>query len=131
LRLEIATPTGVTTVEDVCHLGIETPTGAYGVLQHRLDFVAPLVPGVLSYRIERGAEHFVAIDEGVVVKCGNTVQVAVRRAIGDVPLTELRETVKREFLALDEQERRFREALALVESHFFRRLKELSAHATM
>jgi F-type H+-transporting ATPase subunit epsilon len=129
LRLEVSTPTGVTVVEGIGHISIETPAGAYGVLPHRLDFVAPLVAGILAYRLEQGEEHYLAIDEGVIVKSGDKVAVAVRRAIGDVPLAELRQTVTREFIELDNKERQFREALALVESHFFRRLTELSLYA--
>jgi F-type H+-transporting ATPase subunit epsilon len=129
MRLEVVTPGGLTTFEDVAYVALQTPAGAFGVRQRRLDFVAPLAPGILAYRTTQGAERFLATDEGVVVKAGEVVRIAVRRAAGDVPLAELRETVAREFLVLDEEERRLREALARVESRFFRTMKELSAHA--
>ena len=62
-----------------------------------------------------------AVDEGVLVKKGGEVLVSVRNAIVGEDLGLLRETVDREFLHLDEQERTVRLALAKMETAFIRR----------
>ncbi len=42
----------------------ETREGAFGLLPHRVDCVAALAPGTLSYETESDGEVFVALDEG-------------------------------------------------------------------
>src|SRR5271163_2635597 len=99
----------------------ETREGSFGLLPHRLDCVAALVPGILIYQTDSGGEVFVAVDEGVLVKTGPDVLVSVRRAIGGSDLGRLRDAVKKEFLALDEQERSVRLVVARLETGFLRR----------
>jgi F-type H+-transporting ATPase subunit epsilon len=106
----------------------ETPFGSFGILPHRLDCVSALVPGILTFETPEEHELFVAIDQGVLVKTGDTVLVSVRKAVGGVDLGRLRQTVDREFLTLDERTKNMRTALAKLESDFARRLLELSRH---
>jgi len=68
---------------------------------------------------------YLAVDEGVLVKAGADVLVSVRNAIGGTDLATLHETVKREFLKVDEQETNVRSVLARMESGFIRRFMEL------
>jgi F-type H+-transporting ATPase subunit epsilon len=102
----------------------ETRSGSFGILPHRLDFVAALAPGILTYETEADGEIFVAVDEGVVIKTGLTVLVSVRNAIGGTDLGRLREAVENEFLTLDDQERSVRSLMARMESGFIRRFAE-------
>ena len=101
-----------------------TPEGSFGILPHRLDCVATLAPGILVFETEAEGEVFVAVDEGVLVKAGADVLVSVRNAIGGMDLGKLRETVEREFLNLDEQEKSLRSVLAKLESGLIRRFAE-------
>lgn len=103
----------------------ETRDGSYGLLPHRRDCVAALVPGILAYETASGEEVFVAVDEGVLVKAGPDVLVSVRRALGGADLGRLREAVEREFLTLDEHERSLRTLLARMEGDLVRRLARL------
>jgi F-type H+-transporting ATPase subunit epsilon len=107
---------------DVTRIVAETGEGSFGLLPHRLDCVAALAPGILTYQTESCGEVFVAIDEGVLVKAGADVLVSVRRAIGGTDLAQLRDSVKREFLTLNEQERSLRMATAKLEAGFLRRV---------
>ncbi|MBU0682082.1 MAG: F0F1 ATP synthase subunit epsilon [Proteobacteria bacterium] len=110
--------------EDVTRLVAETPQGAFGFLPHRLDCVAPLSPGILTYETETDGEVYLAVDEGVLVKTGLDVLISVRNAIGGTELGQLREAVEQEFLNLDEREQSVRSVLAKMESGFIRRLIE-------
>ena len=99
----------------------ETREGSFGLLPHRLDCVAAVVPGILTYQTESGPEVLVAVDEGVLVKTGLDVLVSVRRAIGGTDLSQLRVAVEKEFLTLDETEQSVRIVVAKLETGFLRR----------
>jgi F-type H+-transporting ATPase subunit epsilon len=100
----------------------ETYDGSFGILPHRLDCIAALTPGILIYEKEAGNEVYVAVDEGVLVKTGVDVLVSVRNAIGGTDLGQLRESVEREFLNLNEQEQSVRSVMAKMESGLIRRM---------
>jgi F-type H+-transporting ATPase subunit epsilon len=110
---------------DVARIVAETHEGSFGLLPHRLDCVAALVPGILIYQTESGGEVLVAVDEGVLVKTGMDVLVSVRRAIGGTDLGQLHAAVEREFLTLDDNEQNVRQVSAKLETGFLRRLASL------
>ena len=105
----------------VSRIVAETREGSFGLLPHRLDCVAALVPGILIYQTESDGEVLVAMDEGVLVKTGADVLVSVRRAIGGTDLSQLHAAVEKEFLTLDEQEQNVRLVTAKLETGFLRR----------
>ena len=110
---------------DVTRIVAETREGSFGLLPHRLDCVAALVPGILIYQTESCGEVLVAVDEGVLVKAGADVLVSVRRAIGGTDLGQLHAAVEKEFLTLDENEQSVRTAVTKLETGFLRRFATL------
>ena len=106
----------------VSRIVAETHEGSFGLLPHRLDCVAALAPGILSFETKIEGEAYVAVDEGVLVKTGSDVLVSVRNAIAGTNLGQLREAVQREFLHLDEQEKNVRSVLAKMEGDLMRRM---------
>jgi F-type H+-transporting ATPase subunit epsilon len=108
----------------VLRIVVETRDGCFGLLPHRLDCVAELVPGILVYETEAEGEVYVAVDEGVLVKAGQEVLVSVRNAMGGTKLQELREAVEQEFLTVDEYEQSVRSAMARMETGLIRRLAD-------
>ena len=109
MHLKILLPDQVHTDQsDVLKIVAETPHGSFGLLPRRLDCVAALSAGILTYETQAGGEVCVAVDEGVLVKTGADVRVSVRRAIAGPDLGQLRQAVEREFERLDavEQNRR-------------------------
>ncbi len=109
----------------VSRIVAETREGSFGLLPHRLDCVAALSPGILTYETEADGEVFVAVDEGVLVKTGPDVLVSVRRALGGRDLSQLRDAVTKEFLTLDEHEQSVRTVMAKLETGFLRRFATL------
>jgi F-type H+-transporting ATPase subunit epsilon len=107
---------------DVSSIVAETRGGSLGLLPHRLDCVAALAPGILTYASEAEGEVFVAVDEGLLVKTGPDVVVSVRRAVGGRDLAALRAAVIKEYLTLDEEERSVRTLTAKIETSFLSRL---------
>jgi F-type H+-transporting ATPase subunit epsilon len=106
---------------EVSRIVAETNNGSLGLLPQRLDFVAALVPGILTYETEDDGEVYVAVDEGVLVKKGRDVLVSVRNAVSGEDLALLRQAVDRDFHNLAEQEQNVRSVLAKMESVFIRR----------
>ena len=108
----------------VSRLVVETSEGSFGFLPHRLDCVALLVPGILSFETEKEGENYIAVDEGVMIKNGLDVLISVRNAIAGKDLSQLRQAVEQEFLSINEQEKNVQSALTKLESDFIRRLVE-------
>lgn len=105
----------------VLRIVAETREGSFGLLPHRLDCVAALVPGILSYETKTDGENFVAVDEGVLVKTGMDVLISVRRAFTGTDLGQLRATVEREYQSLDDEEHSVRAVMAKLETGFLKR----------
>ena len=125
MNLRILLPFGIFAEKaNVLRVVADTTDGSYGLLPNRLDCVAALVPGILTYEATNGGTIYVGIDQGVLVKAGAQVTVSVRRAIGGSDLGELKNAVERDFLKLDEQEREVRTAIAKMESGLMGRLAE-------
>jgi len=106
----------------VSRIVVETREGSFGLLPHRLDCVAALAPGILTYETDADGEVFMAVDEGVLVKTGPEVLVSVRRALVGTDLGQLRAAVEKEFLTLDQREQNVRSVMAKLESGLLRRL---------
>ncbi len=110
--------------EEVERIIAETPQGSFGILPHRLDCVAALVPGILTYQTRTNKEAYIAIDEGILVKAGPEVLVSVRNAMLGDDLARLREQVDRQFLELNQREKNTRSVLAGLEMRLVRHLLE-------
>jgi F-type H+-transporting ATPase subunit epsilon len=108
----------------VSRIVAETREGSFGLLPHRLDCVAALAPGILTYQLGAEAEVYIAVDEGVLVKTGLDVLISVRNAIGGTDLGQLHAAVDREFVHLNEREQSVRSVMAKMESDFISRLAE-------
>jgi F-type H+-transporting ATPase subunit epsilon len=109
---------------EVLRIVAETRDGSFGLLEHRLDCVAALAPGILTYETKADGTVYLAVDEGVLVKTGADVLVSVRQAIGGTDLSQLHDAVKRKFLTLDEQDRNVRDAITKMEGGFVARFVE-------
>ncbi len=125
MQLKVMQPTNVLIDERVTKVTAEGEQGAFCLLPQHVDWVAALVPGILSFESETGEEIFLAIDEGILVKQGTMVWVSVRSAVRGVDLETLHQTVQQQFRQLDEQERQARSTLARLETSFVREFMEL------
>lgn len=125
MKIEILLPSRILASDDVSQVVAEGVEGSFGILERHMDYVSPLVPGILTYRrSDDDRERIFAVDEGTLVKVGPEVLVSVRDAVEGDDLATLRETVERRFRSLDERERQARSALATLETRFIRRFIE-------
>lgn len=99
--------------------------GAFGMLPNHTDFVTALVPSVLIVTSEDGKEVFFGVDEGVLMKTGHKVDIAIRRGVQGQDLDSLNETIQTAFIEVDEEERVARSALSRLEAGIVRRFGDL------
>jgi F-type H+-transporting ATPase subunit epsilon len=130
MQLKILLPFDVfATVDDVTEIVAHTTSGSCGMLPHRLDCVAALIPGILMYETKNGIRTYIAIDSGILVKTGQEVRVSVRNAIGGADLGNLQKAVESAFNTQDEQETGIRTVVTRLETDLTRRLVEMTRHA--
>jgi F-type H+-transporting ATPase subunit epsilon len=99
--------------------------GAFGILPNHIDFVTSLVPSVLILTLEDGSEQIFGIDEGILVKKGHQVEIAIRRGVRGEDLDSLQDSVRSNFIEVDEDERVARSALSRLEAGMVRRFADL------
>lgn len=128
MNLKVLLPNEVLLDADVVKIIAEAQNGHFCLLPRHVDFVAALVPGLLSYEDADGQERFLAIDEGLLVKCGPEVLVSTRMAAEGGDLGELRTVVEEQFEVLDERERLARSAAARLDAGLVRRFMEFEKH---
>ena len=123
MRLKVVLPMRIFLDQEVTKVIAEAANGSFCLLPKHIDFVAALVAGIISFESEKG-EEYLAVDEGVLVKCASEVRVSTRRAVRSKDLGELKQIVKQEFRTLDERERKTRSILAKLEADFAKSLFE-------
>lgn len=127
MKLKVLLPTEVVLDVEVNKIVAEAENGSFCLLPRHIDFATALVPGLLSYTDLSGEERFLAVDEGVLVKCGSEVTISTRNVSQGAELGSLKQAVEQQFRTLDERERQTRSALAKLESSFIRRLLDVEA----
>jgi F-type H+-transporting ATPase subunit epsilon len=127
MRLRVFLPMRILIDREVSKVVAEAENGSFAILPKHIDFVAALVPGILSFSSADG-EEFAAIDEGVLIKCATDVRISTRRAVLSRDLGRLRLTVDMEFMSMDERERKTRSILAKLEADFAKRFMKMMGH---
>ncbi|MGF2736721.1 F0F1 ATP synthase subunit epsilon [Marinobacter sp. DUT-1] len=125
MNLRLLLPTEVLLEQPVSKIVAEAENGEFCLLPRHIDFVAALVPGVLSFYTSEGQEHFAAVDRGILVKCGRDVFISTLQGVTGKDITELQALIEEHFLELDEHERKARSALARLEAGALRRFLDL------
>jgi F-type H+-transporting ATPase subunit epsilon len=128
MNLKVLLPTEVFIDREVTKVVAEAENGSFCLLPRHIDCVAALVPGLLFYTTEAGQEVFLAVDEGILVKCGVEVLVSTRHAVQGPDLGTLQRTIDEQFRVLDEKEKMARTAVAKLEADLVRRFMELYEH---
>lgn len=125
MKLKVLLPTEVLIEEEVTKVIAEAEDGSFCIKPRHVDFVAALVPGLLSFETAGGREEFLAVDEGTLVKCGAEVLVSAANAIRGPHLGSLKETVEKQFMAVADRQKGVRSAVAKLEAGFVRKFIEL------
>lgn len=130
LVLKVLLPTKRLLAESVVKIIAEADNGEFCILPRHIDFVSSTVPSVLTYWVESeqsntSRKHYAAIDQGVLVKCGNEVTITALDGVCSDDLQKLQDQVTQHFLEIDEHERKARGALARLEAATLRSFRDL------
>jgi F-type H+-transporting ATPase subunit epsilon len=125
MRLRVLLPEQVLLDTEILKLTAEAENGSFGLLPRHVDFVTALVPGILTFTPADGGEEFLAVDEGILVKCGADVRVSTRNAVLGHELGVLKQLIEERFKKVDEFEKKSRDALYKLEADLVRRFMEL------
>jgi F-type H+-transporting ATPase subunit epsilon len=126
MTLKILLPGRTLIEQDVLQVTAEAQNGSFCLLSRHVDFVAALVPGLLAFRThDEEEEVFLAVDSGVLVKCGAHVMVSTANAVKGKQLGKLRGTIEEQFKTLDEKEQKALNAMTKIEAGFVRRFLEI------
>jgi len=129
MKLKVWVPTEVFCDEEVTKVKAEAENGWFTILPRHIDFVTALVPGILSYESPDKQTQLLAIDYGILVKCGREVSVSTRNAVRGTDLGVLKQTVEKQFRLLHEKEQAARVFEAKLEADLVRRLIEVERYA--
>jgi F-type H+-transporting ATPase subunit epsilon len=124
MTLKVWVPTEVLLEQEVIRIKAEAENGWFGMLPRHIDFVTALVPGVMRFQSQGKPEEYLAIDRGILVKCGREVSVSTRNAVRGTNLVQLRADVEQQFLAVEEREKSARAFEAKLETDLVRHLLE-------
>lgn len=125
MQVTLHLPTHTLFAGRATHLFAVAQNGSFGMLPNHIDFVTALVPSVLTLQTPEGEERVFGIDEGLLVKKGHVVDIAVQRGVIGDDLDTLRETIRETFVDMDENERMARSALSRLEANMVRSFAEL------
>ncbi len=128
MNFKILLPYKVFVHRDVDKVKAEAINGSFCLLPRHIDFVAALVPGLLSVQRSGSPEEYYATDEGVIVKKGDEVLVSTRNAVIIPDLGRLEGLVEEQFKTIDDREKKARTAAARLEADIVRRFMEIGKH---
>lgn len=129
MTLTVWLPTEILLKEEVTRIKAEAENGWFGLLPKHVDFVTALVPGVLIFQPRGKPEEYLAIDHGILVKCGPEVSVSTRNAVRGTNLDQLRNDVENQFRAQEEREKKALTLEAKLEADLVRHLLEAEKNA--
>lgn len=129
MKLIVRLPAQMLFEEEVDRIKAEAENGWFGLLPHHIDFVTALVPGVLTFQPCGKPEEYLAVDHGILVKCGAEVSLSTRNAVRGTQLEQLKTEVEQQFRAREEREKAARAYEARLEADLVRHLLEAEKNA--
>lgn len=128
MHLKIMEPEQIIADEQVDKIIAEAVNGFFCLKPRHVDFASALRPGILYFYREE-EEKLMAVDRGILVKCGSEVLVSVLNAIAGDELGKLRQQVREEFSRIEQTEEEATNALRNLEAeliqHFIGLQKDL------
>lgn len=129
MKLTVWLPSEVLLEAEVVRIKAKAENGWFGMLPKHVDFVTALAPSVLIFQASGKPEEYLAIDHGILIKCGPEVKISTRNAVRGTSLEQLRREVETQFLAREELEAKARAWEAKLETDLVRRLLEVEKSA--
>lgn len=123
MQLKVFIPSKILIDVSVDKVIAEDSKGSFCILPKHIDCVRILVPCILVYELS-GSEKYIGIDRGVLVKCKTDIRVAIKNAIYDVELGQMKEKLETNLKQIDEDEKKVRTILTEIEVDFIKKYVE-------
>ena len=124
MRVRMVVPGKLFLDEEMDKITAPGAEGSFQVLPKHIDAVWTLQSGILILTKDEKDLYF-AINQGVLVKEKDLVQISSYQIVGSEVLDELQKTVEENFRNLDEKEKRMNSILDKLEADTLIRLAEL------
>jgi F-type H+-transporting ATPase subunit epsilon len=124
LELEILVPDRVVVEGRIRALQAADASGRFGIRTGHEDFLTVLVPCVVRYQPESGAERFAAVDGGVLLLERGRIAIATRDAVVSDRLEKVADAAAAMLEARREKERAARSGFAELEMTLLRELRK-------
>jgi F-type H+-transporting ATPase subunit epsilon len=125
MKLTILLPGRTLVDRQVAKVVAEAPNGSFCLLPRHVDFATALAAGIVAFTTPEGAEVFVAVDEGVLVKQSAAVRISTPNAVMGEDLGRLSERVEEQFHQRDQRQQRALQAMNKIEAGFVRRFLDI------
>ena len=124
MRVRIVVPGRLFLDEDMDKITAPGAEGSFQILPRHMDVVWTLQSGILTLTKD-DEDSYYAINQGVLVKEKDLVQISSYQIVGSESLDKLHKTVEENFRNLDEKEKRMNHILDKLEADTLIRLAEL------
>lgn len=124
MRVRIVVPGKLLLDQKIDKITAPGAEGSFQILPRHIDVVSTLQSGILILTTGK-KENYFAINQGVLVKEKDLVQISSYQVVESTSLEELQQTVEENFRNLDEQEKKLSRILAKLEADTLIRLAEL------
>ncbi|QRN85894.1 F0F1 ATP synthase subunit epsilon [Clostridia bacterium] len=124
MRIKLIKPNQTLLDVDADKVSAPGRDGYFQILPRHIDATWSLRAGILTVFQEQHERYF-AINEGFLVKRGDSVQVACLQAVEGESLQKLEKNLQSNFRKIDEMERMAREVLVKLEVDVLKRFVEL------
>jgi len=129
MTVQVRTPTRlVLNITGIYSVRYEIADGRRTIEPRHLDGVDAMAPGILTLTSESGERTEAAVDEGILVKAGSVVTIAVRHVILPRGVEPLRKALGEELARIRNTESDLRAALASLESRFLKESSQVHGH---
>lgn len=124
MRVRIVVPGKLLLDQEIDKITAPGAEGSFQILPRHIDVVSTLQSGILILKTGK-IESYFAINQGVLVKEKDLVQISSYHVVESTSLEELQQTVEENFRNLDEQEKKLSRILDKLEADTLIRLAEL------
>lgn len=124
MRVRIIVPGKLFLDQEVDKITAPGAEGSFQILPRHIDVVWTLQSGILIVTTGEKDTYF-AINQGVLVKEKDLIQISSYQVVESTSLEELQETVEKNFRILDEEEKKLSRILDKLEADTLIRLAEL------
>lgn len=127
MQLKVMEPEQILVNRTVDKIIAEGLNGSFCLKPRHVDFVSVLRMGILMYEVD-GEEFFIAVDEGILVKCGGQVLISVLNGVEGNDLSKLEQVVRKEIDRTEALNKATEIALKSMETELLLHFMKLDKH---